>query len=348
MSDAEINTAKPAGTLTRFRGPIWTLLLLAPFVAELLSGSTRTSVLFVYIPEVMVWGIGALWCRELARRWRAGGASLLALGLALSVAEEFIIQQTSLAPLPFPGSHPGYGRIWGVNLVYFLAMLGFESVWVVVVPVQLTELFFPKRARKTWLHLRGFIGSCIAFLVGSFGAWYGWTQKARLQLHAAPYHPPVRMIVLGILLIAGLIAMAYLSRGLGQPKPDDRRRTVPVWLAGVVAFVMGCGWWELMGQNFVAKPVQPFWIAVFGGLAWAVLAFALLVWWSSRAAWDRVHGFAAAAGATLACMCAAYLSIASFSRIDVIGEVVFDVLALTGLGLLAKKVFAERRAARSR
>ena len=68
---------------------------------------------------------------------------MLLLGLALSIAEEFIIQQTSLAPMPFPGSHPEYGRIWGVNLVYLLFMLGYESVWVVLVPVQLTELFFP-------------------------------------------------------------------------------------------------------------------------------------------------------------------------------------------------------------
>ena len=117
-----------------------------PFIAEVLSGSTRASILFVYIPEIMVWGVGALFCRELVRRWRAGGVSLLFLGLALSIAEEFIIQQTSLAPLPFPGSHPGYGRIWGITLVYFLFMLGYESVWVVLVPVQVTELFFPQQA----------------------------------------------------------------------------------------------------------------------------------------------------------------------------------------------------------
>src|SRR5580704_14294446 len=134
----------------RFRAPILTLLLLSPFIAEVLSGSTRTSILFVYIPEVMVWGVGALLCRELVRRWRAGGTSLLLLGLGLSIAEEFIIQQTSLAPLPFPGAHADYGRVGGINLVYLLFMLGFESVWVVVVPVEVTELFFPQRASQPW------------------------------------------------------------------------------------------------------------------------------------------------------------------------------------------------------
>src|SRR5271170_561980 len=134
--------ASPIALQPRFAAPIWTLLLLAPFIAEVLSGSTRTSILLVYVPEVMVWGVGALLCRELARRWRAGGTSLLLLGMGLSIAEEFIIQQTSLAPLPFPGSHAAYGRVWGVNLVYLLFMLVYESVWLVMVPVQVTELFF--------------------------------------------------------------------------------------------------------------------------------------------------------------------------------------------------------------
>src|SRR3984893_12461279 len=126
--DSPAPTVAPS-TRTRFAGPIWTLILLAPFIAEVLSGSTRLNVLFVYIPEVMVWGVGALLCRELVRRWRAGGTSLLLLGLALSIAEEFLIQQTSIAPIPFQGAHAEYGRVWGVNLVYLLFMLGVESVW---------------------------------------------------------------------------------------------------------------------------------------------------------------------------------------------------------------------------
>jgi hypothetical protein len=69
----------------RFAASIWTLILLSPFIAEVLSGSTRTSILFVYIPEVMVWGVGAVLYRELVRRWRAGGTSLLLLGSSSTV-----------------------------------------------------------------------------------------------------------------------------------------------------------------------------------------------------------------------------------------------------------------------
>jgi hypothetical protein len=319
------------------------LVLLAPFIAELLSGSTRASILFVYIPEVMVWGVGALFCRELARRWCAGGASLLLLGLALSIAEEFIIQQTSLAPLPFPGSRAGYGRIWGVNLVYLLFMLGFESVWVVVVPVKVTELFFPVQAGRPWLRKRGSILALVVFLLGSRIAWYGWTQNARPRMNAAPYHPPPELIALGFFAILALMVLAYLIRSFGRPSLDDHRGTVPPWLAGLTAFAMGAAWFKLIGQNFISNPVQPFWLAIFVGLAWAVVAFSLFAWWSAHAAWSEVHQFAAAVGATLACMAMPYMTVASWPRIDVVGKMIFDSLALIGFFFLAKKVIARNK-----
>jgi len=347
MNSAVQPATSPIASQPRFAAPIWTLLLLAPFIAEVLSGSTRTSILFVYFPEIMVWGVGALFCRELVCRWRAGSVSLLFLGLALSIAEEFIIQQTSLAPMPFPGSHPEYGRIGGVNLVYFLFMLGYESVWVVLVPVQLTELFFPRRAAQPWLRKRGTIVACVAFLLGCRIAWYGWTQQARPRLHAAPYHPPSGLIAMGLLAIAALIALAYLARGLGRPSPDDQRGTVPAWLGGLTAFLMASAWFELIAQNFLPNPVQPFWTAIFIGIAWAAVAFTLFVWWSSRRAWSEVHRLAAASGAMLACEAGPYWTIRSWPTIDVAGKMIFDAFALIGLVVLAKTVFARARTAKA-
>ena len=342
MSQTTLHPSDTTVGRQRFAAPIWTLLLLAPFIGEVLSGSTRTSILFVFLPEVMVWGVGALLCRELVRRWRAGGTSLLLLGLALSIAEEFIIQQTSLAPLPFPGSHPEYGRIWGVNLVYLLFMLGYESVWVVLVPVQVTELFFPQRAAQPWLHMRGTVACCVFFLLGSRIAWYGWTQQARPRLHAAPYHPPLAMITLGLLAIGGLIALAYVVRGFGRQSLENRHSVVPAWMAGVIAFVMGAAWFQLIAQEFIPKPMEPFWIAIALGIVWAALAFFLFWWWSSRAAWSEVHRFASAFGATLACMAIPYLTIATWPRVDIVGKVIFDAIALLGFLILANRVFARR------
>src|SRR5690349_15511612 len=107
--------------------PAATLLVVAPVIGEVLSGATRLSYIIVLVPEIMVWGCGALIIREVVKRWNGGWTSVLLLGLALAVAEEFVIQQTSLAPLPWLGETPIYGRVWGVNWVYFLFMLGYES-----------------------------------------------------------------------------------------------------------------------------------------------------------------------------------------------------------------------------
>ena len=345
MNAATADGTKATAKRPRHAGAVFILLLLSPFIAEVLSGSTRTSILFVYVPEVMVWGVGALLCRELVRRWRAGSTSLLFLGLALSVAEEFIIQQTSLAPLPFPGSDPSYGRMWGVNLVYLLFMLGFESVWVVVVPVQVAELFFPRHAEGCWLRMRGIIVACIVFLLGSRIAWYGWTQQARPRMGAAPYHPPLTLIALGFALIAGLIAAAYFMRGLGRPEGNTRQRTAPAWVGGLTAFAMGAAWFELIGQQFVHDPLRPFWIAIAAGFAWAAIAYALFLRWSSHSGWSEVHRFAAACGAALGCMATPYLTIASWPRVDVVGIVIFDVMALMGFTVLGRKVAARAKTA---
>ena len=332
------NQTAPVHKGVRYRGAIWTLILLAPFLAEVLSGSTRLNGLFVYLPEVMVWGVGALLCRELVRRWRAGGTSLLLLGLALAVAEEFLIQQTSIAPIPFPGSHAEYGRVWGVNLVYLLFMLGFESVWVVVVPVQVTELMFPTRRREPWLRTKGLIACCVVFLLGCRIAWYGWTQQARPRLNAPPYHPPMGLLLVGVLSILCLVGLAYLLRGVGQVTTDDRRGTVPVWVAGSTAFVTGMGWFFVITQIFIPKPVQPYGLVTGLGIAWALVTFALFRVWTSRGGWSPMHGWAASFGAALGCMATPYLSIASWGKADLVALVIFDVAGLVIFVLLGRRV----------
>jgi FtsH-binding integral membrane protein len=108
---------------------------------------------------------------------------------------------------------------------------------------------------------------------------------------------------------------------------------------------MGGAWFEVIAQYFNPKPVQPFWIVIVAGIAWAGLAFALFIRWSSRKAWSEVHGFAAAIGATLACAATPYLTIATWPKIDVIGKLIFDVLAVVGALLLARSVLRRKKTA---
>ena len=221
MNDGTVRDTRTE--LTRGVLPALTLMVLAPVIAEVLSASTRISFIVVLIPEILVWGGGALLIRELVRRWGGGWTSMWLLGLGLAIAEEFLIQQTSLAPLPWIGDKLQYGRMYGVNWIYFLYMLGYESVWVVLVPVQLTELIFPERRERLWLGTRGMVIVAILFLPGAFLAWFGWTQIARPNtFHVAKYVPPTGTMACGALAILLLGTIAYKVR----KKSGERRSEI--------------------------------------------------------------------------------------------------------------------------
>jgi hypothetical protein len=342
---AEFAPAAPLGATaspTRYAGPIWALILLAPFIAEVLSGSTRLSVLFAFVPETMVWGCGALLCRELVRRWRAGGVNLLLLGLGLSIAEEFVIQQTSLAPLPFAGAHADYGRALGVNWLYFLFMLGYESVFVVLVPVAVTGLLFPARRSQPWLRTRGFVATWIVFGVGSLLAGYAWIKRARPSLHAAPYHAPMATVAAGVVAILLLGWAAYALRGPGQGEADNGQRVVNPWFAGIVAFILAGGWDWLIGLLF--RPIRfAAWMPIAGGCAWGLVALALVLGWSRSRGWDapgrgEMARWSLAFGAILAIMSMGYLSTKGWKHADLVFKEIVNVLAFASLIWLGVKV----------
>ena len=79
-------------------GPAVTLLLLSPVIAELLFGVTTVTTIFVLDPDRHLGLCGPPRPRAgqmLGKGWLA----ILLLGIAVAIAEECLIQQTSLAPL---------------------------------------------------------------------------------------------------------------------------------------------------------------------------------------------------------------------------------------------------------
>jgi len=327
--------------------PIFTLIVCAPGIAEVMSGATRVSFIFVLIPEMMVWGCGALLIRELVRRWQAGWTSMLLLGLGLSIAEEFVIQQTSLAPLPWV-SEPAYGRIWGVNLIYFIFMLGFESVWVVLVPVQLTELIFPQRRNQPWLKKFGLVISSLVFVLGSFIAWFMWTQIARVKvLHVAKYQPPTVAILSGVLMIALLALAAYALRYVGQPShrgtsvlsADAPPGNAPSpWFVGLTALFLGFPWYLLMTLIFGPRRELPLYIPVIAAIAWATFVYFVIRRWASSANWRDIQRWALIFSVTLVCMIAGFSGSGSWSRIDVTGKIILNLLAVVGFAWLGLRI----------
>lgn len=330
--------APQPATLTRWQkiGPIVGLLILAPVISEVLYGATRLSVIFVLVPEILTWGCAALLIRETVRRWDKGWPSMLLLGIALAIAEEWIIQQTSIAPLVGLAKH-AYGRVWGVNWVYFLWAVGYESVWVVLIPVHLTELIFPFRRNQSWLRTRGLVITGFAFIIGAYMAWYGWTQRARVLIfHMPPYSPPMLYIAAAIVVIASLVAVAYLL-----PSRQKQDLVVPSpGIVGLTVTIFGTIWSAFVMMGYGSFPAIRYDVALAGGAALCILSFVLMDRWTSSHAWSDFHSFAAALGGILGCILGGFImfKIGGALRIDWVGKTILDLAAIAWLLTVGRRI----------
>ncbi|MES1201466.1 MAG: hypothetical protein ABUS57_08445 [Pseudomonadota bacterium] len=335
-------------------GPALTLMVLAPLVAETLQGATTPSTYAAFPPifffEMAVWGGGALFARYFMRKFNLGGLNLLLLALVLAVAEEFIIQQTSIAPVIIQLKGVEYARAFGVNYVYFPWALIYEAVYVVLIPVLLTELIFPTRRRRTWISTGGFITASIFFVIGALGAWYSWTQIARTMMHLPHYDPPLTHLVAGAAMIAVLIFLALgpTSRAIANaPKP---LAPPPPIVLGALSFVFAVLVEALAAMAFGAAPtISP---VIVLGLTFVVVALAiwLVPSWAAHAKWRDAHRYGLVFGGIVGNSLAGFLGFVSIDSLsplhlsvfatplDFWGKVGVDVIALVLLIVLGTRV----------
>jgi len=283
--------------------PALTLAFMAPMLAELLPGATRFSAIFVFPIEMMVWGGGAVMIRELVRRNNLGWANMLALALCLAIAEEWLIQQTSLAPLVIQLKGVEYARGLGINYVYLLWALVYETVLVVFLPVMLVELLFPSRRDARWLSTAGWVVHLLLFGLGSFFAWFTWTQIARVKVfHLPAYDPPLAYvaIALGAIALLMFLALGPTRRALA----DLRWRINPIHPAipALGGAIWGVLWFGLTVLSFGIMPSFPPALAMADGIAIALATIVFGVGFSSHPDWDDRYRAWLLAGTMIATM----------------------------------------------
>jgi len=305
------------------------LMFAAPMIAEVLPGATRMSAIFVFPLEFIIWGGGALLVRALVRWQRLGWANLLLLAVALSLSEELLIHQTSLAPVIIQLKGVEYARVFGVNYVYLTWALLYEVIFVVFIPVALVELVFYERREETWLNAIGAAIVGLLFVPACFLDWFLWTHIVREKvLHLEAYVAPLNYVIVSATLIGFLIWLA-----IGRAAPTlaaESSRLLPPWppamfvlssLASVVIYfliLLGFGIW----------PEFPPLAAVAIGVALAVLIVGFLPRFCAHESWGFWHTVAVLYGAMLTMIGVFFFGFQGSTPIDFYGKVIVDVIAV--------------------
>ncbi|OOG48984.1 hypothetical protein [Rhodanobacter sp. C01] len=338
----------PLLPLRRRIAPTLSLLFLSPLIAEVLSGSTRLRALFVFPIELCVWGGGALLIRHAVRRFNLGVAAMLVLALALAMAEETVIQQSSLAPLVIMLKGEVYARAFGVNYLYLLWALVYESVYVVFVPICLVELIFPGRRDRVWMGKLGVGVTMFFFAIGSLLAWFAWTHVARVKVfHQPAFVPPAATEVVALAIIAALITLAFTTlRG----KPIRARHVAPpaARLLAVLGTFWSVLWYGLVVIAFGIAPSLPPAIPMSAGLLIAAAMLYLLPSWITSTGWTPRHAFCLVVASVCGLMAVSFVGFQGPPTADLYFKAVANVLAVVGLGVLGWRLRRERQRAGNR
>jgi hypothetical protein len=336
MADSAINNSEP---WFKRMLPALSLMVLAPLIAEVLPGATRMSAIFVLPIEILVWGGAAVLIREVVRRLQLGWLNMLLLAMALSVAEECVIQQTSLAPMVIKLKGVEYARDFDVNYVYFLWALIYESLFVVLIPIGLVELIFRDQREQGWLNAAGISTVGLLFVPGCFFAWFTWTQIARTKVfHLEPYTPPPFQMAIAAASIALLIALATgplrhqlarRSNGLHPPHP------LALFLLSGIATIVIFG---LTLLGFGISPTFPPLAAVMIGLTLIVLLIAFLPRFYAHKSWTTWHQVAILYGAILTNMAIFFVGFIGATPLDFYGKVIVDTISVVLLFWLALRM----------
>lgn len=281
-------------------GPVMALMLLSPFMAEILSGASSLLMLVLFPPFILLdlglYGCGAVLIREAVVRWGRGWPSVLALGVAFAVVEEGIVVSSFFDPLSPPRRAFDASGTYGAgpdgsNWVWIPALCFYHAVVAIALPILVVQLAYPSRARQRWLSGRRIV-LAMAWLLAATGL--GRAMFSSGSFAEGYYaHMAAWQVVASLLAIAGLVLLArYLPARLGPAVargrvPSPRLLAVLAAAAYVAYFLAGFG-----GNSFGLSPA----VAVGVVLAVAAVAAMGLICVSAREGWSDRHRFAVPAG----------------------------------------------------
>jgi hypothetical protein len=319
--------------------PALVLLMLAPAVAEVaevLFGATPVSNLGALLPDVAVYGCGALLIREAVRRRGLGWASILALGVAFGIVEEGLALGSLFNPNLFNTGDLG-GRALGVNWVWAQLTLGYHAVWSISIPILLAELLFPARRAEPWLGWKGLVAAGYFYVLGILAF------AAMFRLVVAPgFVAPTVPFAVAVLAVVGLVALALHRRsGFVVAERHEPVGGVPSpWLIAFLALVAASAWFVPL-LDLPDSLRSGAWVLVLMLLAIAPVAVvvALIGRWSRPdRGWTDLHRLALVIGVLPARLLYGFFYVTAGSPVDRAGQAIASAAAVALLGLFARRV----------
>jgi hypothetical protein len=293
LSDASAGVPR----LRRRLLPVFGLLLLPPYCAELLSqyGGPVTDPVDLLVGLLLMaplYGAIAVLIREFARRAGRGWPTILLLATAFGIVQAGLIDQTlfiheSVESSPHWDGLPTVIPGLDVDAAQLLTFVGGHVIWSFAAPIAVVEACVPRLADRPWLGKPG-IAVMAALYLGA--ALFFYSELVVAEGYQAD---PAQLIG------AAAVVVALIVAAFAMPRRRERHegRVPPPWLLGLLSVgLLMAG--LLVPQNWAGVGITT---VMYGGLA------GLLGFWSSRAAWTRTHVLAAAGGALVTMALIAFL-----------------------------------------
>lgn len=310
-------------------GPVFGLLVLAPFVGEFLLGNLAASELWLGVLLAPLYGCGALLVRELGRR-SGGWPSMLLLAAAYALIEEGPVDQ-----LLWNDSYAGHDYLHGDSFLPALGMsveltltiLALHTIWSICVPIAIVETFVPGRRDTAWLGRSGLTVVGAGYALGALLVFWGnYTEE---HFIASPAQLGGIVIV-----IVALVVLAFRLRWRHLPRVGGS--APPPWIVGAAALAGTSAYWAPMVL------VTAGWYEWVGVAVWCLVVavgVVLVSRWSRQEGWGQQHRFALAAGAALTYVWTSFPlrpEAGGSLTVDLTSNAVFAAVALVILALAAR------------
>jgi len=316
--------------------PVFTLALLAPFIAEFLFGATPISRLGGFVFLALLYGGGAVLIRELVRRRRGSGWGRIAvLGAAYALIEEGLVVQSFFNPDLFQAGAIG-GRAQGVNWIWSEWTVGYHILWSLLIPILLTELLFPTRRTELWLKNPGVAVAGVCFAFGAIVIGIAFRRTI-----APTFRAPIAQLATTAFVAAVLavLALTWPVRPSAQQLPETRRSAPSPWLLGPLVLAVTTGWFGLF---FLPQPLKSGARALIPMVAAAALTggtgFLIRKWSGPDRKWTDLHSLSLIFGALPVTMFFGALVVTAGNRTDQIGQVIGCSVTLALLAFFADRV----------